>query len=137
MAAEIGLRVADKKDSQEICFVSAGQHADFIRRRRDGLNQSLDTSGKIGMLDGRVVGTHEGIEGFTIGQRKGLGVALGEPALCRENRCKKQHGQLGPQRGSGTNGFNRLANQLAHRRTNIGDRSERTDSLQQVRIVLR
>lgn len=75
MAHEIGLRVAEKKDSQEICFVPSGKHDSFIRGRRSG----TDTSGEIVDIGGEVVGTHPGIEGFTIGQRKGLGVALGEP----------------------------------------------------------
>ncbi len=74
LAARIGLRVADKKDSQEICFVTSGKHDEFVRARRD-----LDLSGDIVLTDGRVVGTHPGIERFTIGQRKGLGVAMGEP----------------------------------------------------------
>lgn len=74
-AAELGLAVADKRDSQEICFVAAGQHGQFVRNRRNG----LDTSGEIVTVDGTVVGRHEGIQSFTIGQRKGLGVALGEP----------------------------------------------------------
>ncbi len=74
MARELGLRVADKKDSQEICFVPDGDYARFVRRR-----SSDDRSGEIVTTDGVVVGHHEGIESFTIGQRKGLGVALGEP----------------------------------------------------------
>ena len=73
-ASELGLNVADKKDSQEICFVNRGHHGDFVRQRRQ-----IDTAGEIVTTDGSVVGTHPGIEGFTIGQRKGLGVALGEP----------------------------------------------------------
>jgi tRNA-uridine 2-sulfurtransferase len=94
LARELGLRVADKPDSQEICFVSSGDHADFIRRRRAskrnpadqtlGLSEAdvavdSDTSGEIVQADGTIVGSHNGIEGFTIGQRKGLGVAMGEP----------------------------------------------------------
>jgi tRNA-specific 2-thiouridylase len=75
IATELGLRVADKRDSQEICFVTSGQHAEFVRRRRG----DEDMSGEIVTTDGAVVGRHRGIEGFTIGQRKGLGVALGEP----------------------------------------------------------
>ena len=73
-AVEMGLRVADKKDSQEICFVTSGKHAEFVRNK-----SSLDTSGEIVTSDGKVVGHHPGIEGFTIGQRKGLGVAMGSP----------------------------------------------------------
>ena len=76
LARELGLRVADKPDSQEICFVTSGDHADFVRRRR---GESNDMSGDIVLSDGEVVGHHEGIEAFTIGQRKGIGVALGEP----------------------------------------------------------
>lgn len=75
LAAEIGLRVADKKDSQEICFVTSGKHDEFVRARRT----AVDTSGEIVTTDGRVVGEHPGIEGFTIGQRKGVRVAMGEP----------------------------------------------------------
>ncbi len=74
MAVEFGLRVADKRDSQEICFVTSGRYDEFVRRRT-----SLDTAGELVTTDGTVVGTHAGIEGFTIGQRKGIGVALGEP----------------------------------------------------------
>jgi tRNA-specific 2-thiouridylase len=74
MAQGLGLRVADKRDSQEICFVTSGNHAEFVAERC-----SRDTSGEIVTTDGEVVGHHPGIEGFTIGQRKGLGVAFGEP----------------------------------------------------------
>jgi tRNA-specific 2-thiouridylase len=74
MAAEVGLRVAEKKDSQEICFVPAGRHADFVR----GKKGPRETSGRIVTVAGDVVGSHDGIERFTIGQRRGLGVAMGE-----------------------------------------------------------
>lgn len=74
-AAELGLRVAEKKDSQEICFVTSGKHAEFVRDRRG----DESTAGELVLTDGTVVGSHPGIEKFTIGQRKGLGVAFGEP----------------------------------------------------------
>jgi tRNA-specific 2-thiouridylase len=74
-AREMNLRVADKKDSQEICFVPDQDHAAFIRRRQG----ESETAGQIVTTDGRVVGSHDGLERFTIGQRKGLGVAFGEP----------------------------------------------------------
>jgi tRNA-specific 2-thiouridylase len=74
-AAELGLRVADKRDSQEICFVTSGKHDQFIQSRPG----HVDRSGEIRTVDGAVVGSHSGVERFTIGQRKGLGVALGEP----------------------------------------------------------
>ncbi len=74
LAAEVGMNVADKKDSQEICFVTSGRYDEFVRRRRN--DRSIP--GEFVTTDGQVVGGHEGIEGFTVGQRKGLGVALGE-----------------------------------------------------------
>ena len=74
MAAEVGLRVADKKDSQEICFVTSGKHGEFVRQRSEG-----NRAGEIVTTDGVVVGSHQGIESFTIGQRKGVGVAMHEP----------------------------------------------------------
>lgn len=76
LATQIGLRVADKKDSQEICFVTSGKHAEFVRDRQ---GEEIDTAGEIVTTDGAVVGKHPGIEGFTIGQRRGLRVALGDP----------------------------------------------------------
>jgi tRNA-specific 2-thiouridylase len=75
LARQIGLRVAEKKDSQEICFIPDGDYARFVRARRG----QGDLSGEIVTTAGEVVGRHEGIEQFTIGQRKGLGVAFGEP----------------------------------------------------------
>lgn len=74
LADQLGLRVADKRDSQEICFVTSGKHDEFVRARRD----QVDTSGEIVTTEGVVVGQHPGIERFTIGQRRGLGVARGE-----------------------------------------------------------
>ncbi len=74
IAAKVGLRVANKRDSQEICFVTSGHHGDFIRARQAGTG-----TGEIVTIDGEIVGHHEGIESYTIGQRKGLGIAMGEP----------------------------------------------------------
>jgi tRNA-uridine 2-sulfurtransferase len=75
IAAELGLRVAAKRDSQEICFIPDQDHAGFIRRRPD----YKDTSGEIVATDGKVVGRHDGLEKYTIGQRKGLKLAFGHP----------------------------------------------------------
>ncbi|MBN1911033.1 MAG: tRNA 2-thiouridine(34) synthase MnmA [Pirellulales bacterium] len=69
------LGVADKPDSQEICFVPDQDHARLVRARRP----ELDTAGEVVTTDGTVVGRHDGFEQFTVGQRKGLGIALGEP----------------------------------------------------------
>jgi tRNA-specific 2-thiouridylase len=74
LAERFGLRVAGKPDSQEICFVAPGQHADFVAQRR-----TRDTRGELVTTGGEVVARHDGIENFTVGQRKGLGVAMGEP----------------------------------------------------------
>jgi tRNA-specific 2-thiouridylase len=73
IAAGLGLRVAEKKDSQEICFVTRGRYDEFVRHRR-----KADTTGELVTTDGTVVARHDGIESFTVGQRKGLGVALGD-----------------------------------------------------------
>lgn len=72
-ARRLGLSVAEKHDSQEICFVAAGEHADFVAKRA-----SLE-AGEIRDADGHVLGRHGGIHRFTIGQRKGLGIAAGIP----------------------------------------------------------
>ena len=80
IAAGLGLQVAEKKDSQEICFVARGRYDEFVRRRRTRDEElAVDTSGELVTTDGAVVGRHRGIEGFTVGQRKKLGVALGAP----------------------------------------------------------
>jgi tRNA-specific 2-thiouridylase len=74
LAREAGLGVADKPDSVEICFVPDGDHASLIRRRRP----QHATAGHIVDTTGKVLAEHDGIEQFTIGQRKGLGFAAGE-----------------------------------------------------------
>jgi tRNA-specific 2-thiouridylase len=75
MAAALGLPVAAKPDSQDICFAPAGGYASIIRKLRPEAGEP----GEIVHADGRVLGSHEGIVNFTIGQRKGLGIATGEP----------------------------------------------------------
>ena len=74
VAAALGLQVAEKKDSQEICFVPDQDHARFVRRHRG----EKETAGEVVTTDGTVVGHHDGLERFTIGQRKGLGIAFGQ-----------------------------------------------------------
>lgn len=76
LARELGLHLADKPDSQEICFVSeAGGYTEFLRNRRP----EIFAAGDMVTLDGEVVGRHEGVAGFTVGQRKGLGGGRGKP----------------------------------------------------------
>ncbi len=75
IAAHLGLAVADKPDSQDICFVPDGRYADLILKLRpEGAEP-----GDIVDLEGQVLGRHDGIIHFTIGQRRGLGIAGGEP----------------------------------------------------------
>jgi tRNA-specific 2-thiouridylase len=74
IARKLDLPVAEKAESQDICFVPDNDYAGFLKRRRPELFQAgpvLDTGGN-------VLGRHEGIAGFTVGQRKGLGLAFGE-----------------------------------------------------------
>ncbi len=75
IADAYGLSVADKPDSQDICFVPTGRYTQVIERLRPGAAEP----GEIVHLDGRVLGEHKGIINFTVGQRRGIGVALGEP----------------------------------------------------------
>lgn len=75
LARRFGLSVADKHDSQDICFVPTGRYTDIITRLRPN---AMDP-GDIVDLDGRVLGRHHGIANFTVGQRRGLGIASGSP----------------------------------------------------------
>src|SRR5690606_29982547 len=74
LARQMGLEIAEKHDSQDICFVPQGKYADVIKR----MHPEAVATGEIVHLDGRVLGTHEGIVNYTIGQRKGLGIAAAE-----------------------------------------------------------
>lgn len=73
-AEDLGFRTAFKPDSQDICFVTSGDYRDFLRQRLP----EIDVPGDVLDVEGKVLGQHEGTAGFTIGQRKGLGVAVGE-----------------------------------------------------------
>jgi tRNA-specific 2-thiouridylase len=77
LAREIGLPVASKRESQEVCFVPNGTVMDFIESH----SPTTPGPGPIKDRTGRIVGIHSGIAGYTIGQRKGLGIALGYPAF--------------------------------------------------------
>jgi tRNA-specific 2-thiouridylase len=74
LAREFGLAVAEKADSQDICFVPQGRYSDVIERLKPGAVQA----GEIVHVDGRVLGTHRGIVHYTVGQRRGLGLSVGE-----------------------------------------------------------
>jgi tRNA-uridine 2-sulfurtransferase len=75
MARTHGLPVHDKPDSQEICFVPDDDYLSFVR----GSRPERETAGSIVDEDGKLLGQHAGIEGFTIGQRRGLGITVGAP----------------------------------------------------------
>lgn len=75
LARKFGLSIADKEDSQDICFVPSGRYTDIIERLKPG----AAADGDIVDLQGNVLGRHHGIIHFTVGQRKGLGIAGAEP----------------------------------------------------------
>ncbi|GMQ93631.1 MAG: tRNA 2-thiouridine(34) synthase MnmA [Acidimicrobiia bacterium] len=72
-AAQLGLRTASKPDSQDICFVASGDYRDFLAER----HPEVAAPGDVLDMEGTVVGEHQGTAGYTIGQRRGLGVAVG------------------------------------------------------------
>lgn len=75
IAADLGLKVHDKPESQEICFVPDGDYKQLVRARRP----ETERAGEVRHADGRVLGRHDGIAGYTIGQRRGLRIAAGSP----------------------------------------------------------
>ena len=75
MARDAGLHLADKADSQEVCFIPGGDYRRFLRA------ESEPAAGEIVDAEGRVVGAHEGVERFTVGQRRGIGVAARDVGL--------------------------------------------------------
>src|SRR5690349_18387875 len=80
LARQHGLALAEKPDSQEICFVPGGDYKRFIDAYLAEQGERLpDTSGELVTTGGKVLGEHTGIHNFTVGQRKGLGVATGSP----------------------------------------------------------
>ncbi|MGN1317446.1 MAG: tRNA 2-thiouridine(34) synthase MnmA [Lachnospirales bacterium] len=82
IAKKIGLNVADKPDSQDICFVPDGDYGKFIAENSD----KTSPIGNFVDINGNILGQHKGISNYTIGQRKGLGIALGVPAYVTEIR---------------------------------------------------
>ncbi len=93
LASEHGLMVADKPDSQDICFVPNGNYAEVIEKLRPGAAEP----GDIVHADGRVLGTHKGVIHYTIGQRRGLGIGgLDEPLYVVRLDVDKKHVVVGP-----------------------------------------
>jgi tRNA-specific 2-thiouridylase len=91
-AAELGLAVADKPDSQDICFVPEGRYTTVI----DRLRPHGAEPGDIVHLDGRVLGRHEGVTRYTIGQRRGLNVAVGDPLFVVKIDAGRRQVIVGP-----------------------------------------
>ena len=95
-AKRVGLRVFEKQDSQEICFVPGGDYKKFLDAYLEEQGEEIpDTSGELVTTDGEVIGTHSGIHNFTVGQRKGLGVATGSPVYVLEIRGDKRQVVVG------------------------------------------
>ncbi|GMV83333.1 MAG: tRNA-specific 2-thiouridylase MnmA [Planctomycetota bacterium] len=92
IASELGLRVAEKPDSQEICFVKDKDHRRFLREKAP----AQFTPGPILHADGREIGKHDGLIGYTIGQRRGLGVAWTEPLYVVKLDLERNAVVLGP-----------------------------------------
>jgi tRNA-specific 2-thiouridylase len=92
MAHDLGLLVADKSDSQDICFVQKGRYSDVIERLKPGALHP----GDIVHVDGRRLGRHEGIVNYTIGQRKGLKIASADPLYVLSLNAKRNEVVVGP-----------------------------------------
>jgi tRNA-uridine 2-sulfurtransferase len=96
LARRHGLALAEKPDSQEICFVPGGDYKRFIDAYLAEQGESLpDTAGELVTTSGEVIGNHAGIHNFTVGQRKGLGVATGSPLYVLEINGEKRQVVVG------------------------------------------
>ena len=98
MAKNINLQIAEKADSQDICFVPDGDYASFIKNET---NKDIP-EGNFVSLDGKVLGKHKGIIHYTVGQRKGLGLSLGKPAFVIEIRPETNEVVIGSNEDSMT-----------------------------------
>ena len=92
VAATLGLKLADKPDSQDICFVPEGNYVNLI----DRLRPEARAPGDIVHVDGRRLGEHRGVVGFTVGQRRGLNVAVGEPLFVVRIDPERRRVVVGP-----------------------------------------
>lgn len=98
IAKKAGIQVASKPDSQEICFVTGGNYADFICRNTDA---AIPGEGFFVDENGKVLGKHKGIVHYTVGQRKGLGIALGHPAYIKKINADNNEIVLGTNEETG------------------------------------
>jgi len=101
LAEKFDLPVAAKPDSQDICFVPEGSYAKVVEKLRPGSGRA----GEVVHLDGRVLGEHEGVINYTIGQRRGLGVATGEPLFVVKIDAPKRRVLVGPREALMTRGL--------------------------------
>ena len=101
LAEKYALEVASKPDSQDICFVPNGNYADVVRRIRPGAGRG----GEIVHVDGRVLGEHEGVINYTVGQRRGLGIATGEPLYVVKIDAPARKVVVGPKAALATAGL--------------------------------
>jgi tRNA-specific 2-thiouridylase len=125
-AAALGLSVADKPDSQDICFVPEGRYTTVIDRLRP---QGAEP-GDIVHLDGRVLGRHEGVTRYTIGQRRGLNVAVGDPLFVVRIDADRRQVIVGPREAL-------LTRALTLKETNwLGEAATIEDAAAQGRAVL-
>jgi tRNA-uridine 2-sulfurtransferase len=92
LAAELGLAAADKPDSQDICFVPEGRYTTVV----DRLRPHGALAGEIVHIDGRVLGRHEGVTRYTVGQRRGLNIAVGEPLFVVRVDAERREVIVGP-----------------------------------------
>jgi tRNA-specific 2-thiouridylase len=97
LAAELGLRVAEKPDSQDICFVPNGRYQSVVEKLRPGAIEP----GDIVHVDGCVLGRHDGVINFTVGQRRGIGVATGEPLFVVKLDAANKRVIVGPREALG------------------------------------
>lgn len=120
IAEEAGLPCAHKEDSQEICFVTEGRYSDFICENTD---KPIPAEGNFVDEDGNVLGKHKGIYQYTVGQRKGLGIALGYPAFVTKIDTKNNTVVLGTEAALMCNTFlSREVNFLSIPEMSAGDK---------------
>ncbi|MEM9043235.1 MAG: tRNA 2-thiouridine(34) synthase MnmA [Pseudomonadota bacterium] len=98
LATKYGLPVADKPDSQDICFVPSGNYAQLIEKLRPGAAEP----GEIVHVDGRVLGEHRGVIHYTIGQRRGIGIGGGEPLYVVKLNADDREVIVGPREALAT-----------------------------------
>ncbi len=97
MAADHGLELAQKPDSQEICFIPGGSYSQFLRAYLEEQGRALpDSAGDLVSTSGEVLGAHEGIHSFTVGQRKGLGLSAHEPLYVLKIHPDSHRVEVGP-----------------------------------------